>query len=129
MLVPSPTSPTKGWIQERGGFRGADRRKGENRENRDGRREEKRGFMATGSDAMPPSLNPTTNTPELSQDQMRQLYQQLSVMFASNTKKASGMVTDLIQNFNTNWILDSGATDHMMGDKNLLNNYKHHEGK
>jgi GAG-pre-integrase domain len=26
-------------------------------------------------------------------------------------------------------VLDSGATDHMTGDKNLLNNYKCHEGK
>jgi hypothetical protein len=26
-------------------------------------------------------------------------------------------------------VLDSGATDHMMGDKNLLNDYKCHEGK
>jgi len=121
--------PKGGFKKGGGGFRGADRRQGENRENRDGRREEKRGFVAAGSDAAPQSLNPTTNTPELSQDQMRQLYQQLSVMFAPNIKKASGMVTNLIQNFNTNWILDSGATDHMTGDKNVLNNYKHHEGK
>jgi hypothetical protein len=60
---------------------------------------------------------------------MRQLYQQLSVMFAPNTKKAFVMVTNLIQNFNINWILDSGVIDHMTGDKNLLNNYKHHDGK
>jgi hypothetical protein len=50
-------------------------------------------------------------------------------MFAPNTKKASNMVTNLIQNFNTNCILDSGATDHMTEDKKLLNNYKHFEGK
>jgi hypothetical protein len=39
------------------------------------------------------------------------------------------MVTNLIQNFNINWILESGATDHMTGDTNLRNNYKYHEGK
>jgi hypothetical protein len=88
--------PRSGFKKGGGGFRGVDRSQGENRENRDGRREEKRGFMATGSDAAPHSLNPTTNTPELSQDQMRQLYQQLSVMFAPNIKKASGMVTSLV---------------------------------
>jgi hypothetical protein len=108
--------PKGGFKKRGGGFRVAELRKGENRENRDGRREENRGFVATGLDAVP-SLNPTTNTPELSQDQTRQLYQQLSVMFASNTKKASAVVTNLIQNFNINWILDSAATDHMTGIK------------
>jgi hypothetical protein len=121
--------PKGGFKKEGGGFRGADQRQRKNHENHDGRREEKMGFVATGSDVTPQSLNPTSNTPELSQDQMRQLYKQLSVMFSPNTKKASGMVTNLIQNFNTNWILDSGVTDHMTGDKNLLNNYKHHEAK
>jgi hypothetical protein len=30
---------------------------------------------------------------------------------------------------NINWILDSGATDHMIGNKKLLSNYKHFEGE
>jgi hypothetical protein len=55
-----------GFKKEGGWFRGADKRQGENHENHDGRREEKRGFMATESDAVLQSLNPTTNTSELS---------------------------------------------------------------
>jgi hypothetical protein len=58
--------------------------------------------MATGSSLAPEPLTSTSNTPELSQDQMRQLYKQLSVMFAPNTMKASGMITNLTQNFSTN---------------------------
>jgi hypothetical protein len=37
---------------------------------------------------------------------------------------------NLIQNsLKISWILDSGATNHMTGDKNVLNKYKHYEGK
>jgi hypothetical protein len=58
--VTSPTSPTKGRIQERGGgFKGADQKQGENHENHDEGREEKRGFVATGSNAVPQSLTST----------------------------------------------------------------------
>jgi hypothetical protein len=64
-----------------------------------------------------------SNTPKLNQDQMRQLYQQLSMMFQPNTqsniyKASSSMCVNLIQNsLNTSWILDSGANDHMTGDE------------
>jgi hypothetical protein len=32
------------------------------------------------------------------------------------------MVVNLILNYPTNWILDSGATDHITGNKKLINN-------
>jgi hypothetical protein len=51
-------------------------------------------------------------------------------MFQINIQQFNGIASNLATNFlNTNWVLDSGATDHMIGDKNLLNNYTCHEGK
>jgi hypothetical protein len=51
-------------------------------------------------------------------------------MLTPNISKASSIISNLSQiNLNTNWLLDSGATDHMTGNKNLLLNYKHLEGK
>ena len=67
---------------------------------------------------------------EVDMDQMRQLYTQLSVMFQGKSQKTSGMITNLTQNsLNSKWILDSGSTDHITGNKNLLNNYKKIETK
>jgi hypothetical protein len=51
-------------------------------------------------------------------------------MLQTNTQQSNGIASNLVTNFlNTNWVLDSGATNHMTGDKSLLNNYKCYEGK
>jgi hypothetical protein len=63
-------------------------------------------------------------------DQMRQLFSQLSVMFQRNDQRTSSMISNFAQNqSNSKWIIDSGATDHMTGNKILLNNYKNFETK
>jgi hypothetical protein len=52
-------------------------------------------------------------------DPMRQLMEQLSVMLQQNNTKNSRMAANLILNYPTNWILDSGATDHIIGNKKI----------
>jgi hypothetical protein len=52
------------------------------------------------------------------------------VLFTPNAIKSSGIISNLSQKIsNINWILDSGATDHLTENKNLLFNYKHVEDK
>jgi hypothetical protein len=58
------------------------------------------------------------------------MIQQLYVMLQGKTQQSNGIASNLATNFlNTNWVLDSGATDHMTSDKNMLNNYKCYEEK
>jgi hypothetical protein len=114
---------------KKGGFRVGDQQQGENRENR----EEKRGFFGVEWVGTVELSNPGYKREPsvvLSNDQMRQLFQQLSVMFNANTTKSSGIISNLSRKMtNTNWILDSGVTDHMTRNKKLLSNYKHFEGE
>jgi hypothetical protein len=117
----------------KGGFKGENRRQGEkyveHRENL--QRKGKRGYSAQIGLVQEIKHEPALKqVVEPNLDQMRQMIQQLSVMLQTNTQQFNGIVSNLATNFlNTNWVLDSGATDHMTGDKNLLNNYKCHEGK
>jgi GAG-pre-integrase domain len=61
-------------------------------------------------------------------DPVRQLAQQLFMLLQQNTQKYSGMAFNLSQNSSqTKWVLDSGATDHMTGNKDLLDNYRKYE--
>jgi hypothetical protein len=90
-------------------------------------REEKRGHSAQDTKHEPGSHK---SVAEPNMDQMRQMIQQLSMMLQTNTQQFNDIASNLAINFlNTNWVLDSGATDHMTDDKNLLNNYKCYEGK
>jgi hypothetical protein len=61
------------------------------------------------------------------QDLMWHVYQLLCVLLQQNMNKPSGMAANLILNSNAKWILDSGATDHMTGNKKLLYNFKKYE--
>jgi hypothetical protein len=50
--------------------------------------------------------------------------QQLSMLLAQNQgTKASGSFLNLISFLNTQWVLDSGATDHMIGNRNILETF------
>jgi hypothetical protein len=56
---------------------------------------------------------------------MQLLLNQLSVLLNQNHKdpKINGMSLNLISPNNTRWVLDSGVTGHMTGNKNLLHNF------
>jgi hypothetical protein len=68
--------------------------------------------------------NPSPQIGECNQDQMRQILQQLSMMFQQNTTKKLDFVANLVSEFSHNWILDSGATYHVTEKKNLIKDYK-----
>jgi hypothetical protein len=56
------------------------------------------------------------------------LAQKLIVLHQQNTQKYSGMAANLSLNSSqTKWILDSGVTDHMTGNENLLYNFRKYE--
>jgi hypothetical protein len=47
--------------------------------------------------------------------------QQLSMLLVQNQgTKSFGISLNSISSLNTQWVLDSGATDHMTGNKNIL---------
>jgi hypothetical protein len=69
-------------------------------------------------------INPSEERAVAQPDQMQQLMQQLSMLLAQNQgTKASGMSLNSISSLNTQRVLDSGATDHMTGNKNILENF------
>jgi hypothetical protein len=93
-------------------------------------RREKRILCSNGLGAGNQTQAALKQVAEPNLDQMRRMIQQLSVMLQTNTQQFNDIASNLATIFlNTNWVLDSDATDHMTGDKNLLNNYKCHEGK
>jgi hypothetical protein len=50
--------------------------------------------------------------------------QQLSMLLAQNQgTKASGSFLNSISFLNTQWVLDSGTTDHMIGNRNILETF------
>jgi predicted nucleic acid binding AN1-type Zn finger protein len=114
-----------------GGYKGGFRRQGESREEP---RREKR-ILGAASDTnhtqAHEALAPNSSTPQIGEpdrDQMWHLMQQLSMMLkqnsSTNTSKNSGIVVNFTSKFSQqNWILDSGATDHITGNKNLLRNF------
>jgi hypothetical protein len=68
----------------------------------------------------------------ISSDQMLKMMEQLTVLLSQNEEK--GKAFGLILNSsiylkNDKWILDSGATDHMTENKNLLFNFRKHNTK
>jgi hypothetical protein len=66
-------------------------------------------------------INPSEERAVAQLDQMQQLMQQLSMLLAQNQgTKASGMSLNSISSLNTQRVLDSGATDHMTGNKTYL---------
>jgi hypothetical protein len=52
----------------------------------------------------------------------------MAVMISQTQQKTSGMVVFLSLSNNTEWVLDSGSTDHLTGNKNLLMDF-HLTGK
>jgi hypothetical protein len=66
-------------------------------------------------------VSPSDLEDELNRDLMRQLYMQLSEML----QEISSITINLtINNSQTQFVLDSGVTDHMTGNKYLLYNFK-----
>jgi hypothetical protein len=72
-----------------------------------------------GTKATQRQAEPSTSQPDL----MWQLAQHLSMLLQTNNKNSSRIANSL-NSFQSNWILDSGATDHITGNKNLLHNYE-----
>jgi hypothetical protein len=71
-----------------------------------------------------PASNPSSQIGEPDHDQMWHLMKQLSMMLMQNPSKNSGIIVNLTSKFSQqNWILDSGAMDHITRNKNLLNNF------
>jgi hypothetical protein len=65
-------------------------------------------------------INPSEERAVAQPDQM----QQLSMLLAQNQgTKASGMSLNSISSLNTQRVLNSGATDHITGNKNILENF------
>jgi hypothetical protein len=68
----------------------------------------------------------------ISSDQIRQMMEQLTVLLSHNEEKGKAfgiILNSSIYSKNDKWILDSGATDHMTGNKNLLFNFRKHNTK
>jgi hypothetical protein len=55
---------------------------------------------------------------------MWQLAQHLFVLLQTNNKNSGMIANSNLNSLQSNWILDSGATDHITGNKNLLHNYE-----
>jgi hypothetical protein len=62
---------------------------------------------------------------------MRQLMKQLSLLLIKNSEqKTFGIsINHIVSSKNSHWILDSGATDHMTGNENLLVNFNKYNTK
>jgi hypothetical protein len=69
---------------------------------------------------------------QLSLDQMQQLMEQLSVLLTQDkgkTKTNGTFINSLKFSNNNQWILDSGATDHMTGNESLLHSFRKYDIK
>jgi hypothetical protein len=74
------------------------------------RKKKKRGYAVRGegTEATQRQVDPSTSHPDL----MWQLAQHLSVLLQINNKN-SGTIANSLNFFQSNWILDSGSTDHI----------------
>ena len=120
---------------EIGGIGGADREK--RKKWAEIENERGRGYLAlnlAGPEirSKPKESKPSSGSNGSAVDPMRQLLQQLTIMLyqKQENQKTSGMAAYFTHIFqNKKWILDSGATNHMTGNKNLLDNFEKYETK
>jgi hypothetical protein len=73
-----------------------------------------------GAESTQRQLEPNTSQP----DPIWQLAQHISVLLQTNNKNYGMIANTNLNSLQSNWILDSGETDHITGNKNLLHNYE-----